>query len=456
MKNELNYRIYYILILALLIRLLGISTLNLGEWDEQFHALVAKNFISNPWIPELVSDHLVYLDPNDWSLCHTWLSKPPLSFWFMALSMKMFGVNEFALRMPSLLFSLATIYLAYLIAKKLFNERIGLLTCFFYAINGLLFEINVGQLSGDHVDTLFHLLFHLSVYVVLFHADKPVYKLGMTLGAFIGLAFLTKWIMAFFIFLVCISYYAYVHQNFKELVKLILYISLTVSIVISPWLFWIYYAFPTETNLIMKGVISPVSQVIQGHTGPWYYYLNSIRVNINELIYIPLLFILYKSFKNLTTQRFLILVWIFIPLILLSISSTKRQVYMMMSATPFFILISLFITYLNQFRIKYKTGVYIFQALIFMAAIRYSIERIKPWKPRLEKPEYRKEMEVLIKNSDLQPDSTVLVNEPHFAEARFYYGLLGYRYLNDSTINSIRNRGYKVFNNVNGKYVKIE
>jgi 4-amino-4-deoxy-L-arabinose transferase-like glycosyltransferase len=206
----------------------------------------------------------------------------------------------------------------------------------------------------------------------------------------------------------------------------------------------------------MKGIIFPISNVVQEHTGPWYYYLNSIRININELVYLPFLFFIYKTMKRPTKQRFLVLAWILIPLILLSISTTKRSAYILMSATPFFIMISLFITYLNQFRFEYKKSIYFIQILFFIFAIRYSLERVKPLKNRFEKPDYRHEMEALINTTDLPSDSLVLVNEPDFIKARFYYGLLGYRYLNDSIINDIRSKGFKVFNNVKGKYVLVE
>ncbi|MBK8626955.1 MAG: glycosyltransferase family 39 protein [Saprospiraceae bacterium] len=63
--------------------------------------------------------------------------------------MKIFGINEFGLRFPSLIFSLLTILLAFNIARKLYYEKIGLITAFFYAVNGILYEINIGLLSGS-------------------------------------------------------------------------------------------------------------------------------------------------------------------------------------------------------------------------------------------------------------------------------------------------------------------
>lgn len=45
-------------------------------------------------------------------------AKPPLSTWLSALSMKIFGVNEFAVRLPGLLLSMAILWLIWDLAKK--------------------------------------------------------------------------------------------------------------------------------------------------------------------------------------------------------------------------------------------------------------------------------------------------------------------------------------------------
>ncbi|MBK9257399.1 MAG: glycosyltransferase family 39 protein [Saprospiraceae bacterium] len=444
-----------ILALAFAIRIYGIIVLSLGVWDERFHALVAKNMMFNPLTPVLINDGLISLDSNDWSLNEIWLSKPPLTFWIISLSLKVFGINELGLRFPSLIFSLISVYLAFLIGKKLYNEKVGLIAAFFYAINGMLYEINIGLFSGDHVDTLFHLLLQSAVYITISYS-KNFIRTGVLIGLLTGLAFLCKWIMAFFILIICLSYFIYINRNLKDILKYILTSNITMTFIILPWMIWINYSFPEETAAMMQGIINPITTVVQEHSGPWYYYLNSIRININELIYLPLIFLIYKSRIRITKEKFLLLVWIFIPLILLSISSTKREVYIILSAMPFFILISLFIQYLDKifYNHKYRKIAVFIQVLFFIAAARYSIERIKPFKPRLKKPEYRIEMEKLIASHNISSDSIVLFNEPNYIDARFYYNLIGYRYLNDSTINSIKSKGYKVFENQAGIYTE--
>ncbi len=46
-------------------------------------------------------------------------------------------------------------------------------------------------------------------------------------------------------------------------------------------------------------MIHPVNNVVQEHSGPWYYYLNSIRINVNELIYIPIMYLIIHDISKI-------------------------------------------------------------------------------------------------------------------------------------------------------------
>ena len=52
-----------------------------------------------------------------------YLDKPPFLFWASAASMKIFGVNNFGYRFPSLLFALWALFATYRLGKLLYNER---------------------------------------------------------------------------------------------------------------------------------------------------------------------------------------------------------------------------------------------------------------------------------------------------------------------------------------------
>ena len=75
----------------------------LNTWDEQFHALVAKNCINRPFEPYLYLNHFLPFDYRNWTANEIWLHKQPLFIWQIALSLKLFGINAFAVRIPSII-----------------------------------------------------------------------------------------------------------------------------------------------------------------------------------------------------------------------------------------------------------------------------------------------------------------------------------------------------------------
>ncbi len=56
---------------------------------------------------------------------HGYLDKPPLVFWMSALSFKLFGVSNWAYKLPSVLFSLLAIYGTQRLGSLLYNRAIG-------------------------------------------------------------------------------------------------------------------------------------------------------------------------------------------------------------------------------------------------------------------------------------------------------------------------------------------
>ena len=86
-------------------------------WDEQYHALVAKHMLDNPFRPTLYSIPLLDYDYKNWTSNHVWVHKQPLFLWQMALSLKMFGINEMAIRIPSILLHACTTLIIYRIGK---------------------------------------------------------------------------------------------------------------------------------------------------------------------------------------------------------------------------------------------------------------------------------------------------------------------------------------------------
>ncbi len=83
--------------------------------DSALYAAISKSFAtSGNWFD-------IYVGGKDW------LDKPHFPFWLCALSMKVFGINAFAYRLPSLaLFAVGLVY-TYKLAARLYDRDIALL-----------------------------------------------------------------------------------------------------------------------------------------------------------------------------------------------------------------------------------------------------------------------------------------------------------------------------------------
>lgn len=53
----------------------------ISQWDEAYHALVAKNFISHPLTPALYDNPIREYNYKNWNSNHVWLHKPPAALW---------------------------------------------------------------------------------------------------------------------------------------------------------------------------------------------------------------------------------------------------------------------------------------------------------------------------------------------------------------------------------------
>ena len=180
------------MVAALIIRGDAAFQRGLHTWDESYHALVAKNLISDPLRPTLYKRPALAFDLKDWTANHVWLHKPPGALWLMAGSMAALGANEFGLRLPSVILSSAAVILTFLIGRALFGERVGLLAAAFHALNGFLVALAAGRRVANHVDTALIVFVELAVWAVIVYRTTRTPVWLVVCGVSMGFAFLTS------------------------------------------------------------------------------------------------------------------------------------------------------------------------------------------------------------------------------------------------------------------------
>jgi len=374
--------VFVILIMGLMLRIIAASDPDLHRWDERYHALVAKNMVSHPLKPTLYEHPMVPYDNSNWIGSNIWLAKPVLPLLLMSGSIATFGANLFAVRFVSVLLGLLAIWLTYLIGKRLFGERVGAVAAFLHAIQGNLIELSGGRISSDHVELCFVVMVQLGVYFTLrrYKGEGRTRDLFFA-GFFMGFAFLSKWYPAFLILPIWVAffytYYGFKWRSFFVHLGLIL-IGFSVSAL--PWTLYMLATYPDEMRDILGGAASAYSEIIQGHSKPWYYYLHEMMTMFGEVIFLPLIYFVYSFWTKKGKFQFAaLLVWILLPLLIFSTAETKRFTYLLISAPAYFVVIAWF--WDRIFRIFSLNDSKLIKAIVLIVLIglpvRYTIERVK-------------------------------------------------------------------------------
>ena len=114
--------------LCVMVYLIG-WVIPLIEIDAAQYANISREMLQNKLYLQIYDRGLDYLD------------KPPMLFWLSALSMRFFGVNDAAYRLPSFLFAVLAVYSTYRLALLFYNKRIALLAALVLASSQAMFLV---------------------------------------------------------------------------------------------------------------------------------------------------------------------------------------------------------------------------------------------------------------------------------------------------------------------------
>ncbi len=132
-KIDLKTAVFAILIsLGSALRIVFLDQNNI--WYDEGYLLIASGYFN---IPELNST----------------IINPPLYYILMKFWIKLFGVSELSLRLPSAIFSSAALLVFFALAKKMFNKNTALFALFFIALSP--FHLWYAQEATSYAQTMF-------------------------------------------------------------------------------------------------------------------------------------------------------------------------------------------------------------------------------------------------------------------------------------------------------------
>lgn len=274
--QEKNSQLFYLPGLILIIILAAIplfghlSELPLQRWDESRLAVSAFEMLqSKNWLVPTFDG-----SPDNWSV------KPPLQIWVMVASIKIFGANELAVRLPSALAALATcIFLYWLFAVKLNKQLAGILAPAILVVTTTYVQLH-GTRTGDY-DTLlaFFTTVYICQYFLFFLTNSGKHLLYMFIA--LTLAVLTKGV-AGVLFLPGLLIYTLVQRKlFLVLSQKYFYGGLLLFVAgIATYYACREQVTPGYIQLVIQNELGGrYMNTLEEHWGPWYYYISHILKN---------------------------------------------------------------------------------------------------------------------------------------------------------------------------------
>ncbi|MFZ4547815.1 MAG: ArnT family glycosyltransferase [Bacteroidales bacterium] len=321
-----------IAIVAALLFIPFVGGVHLFDWDEINFAECAREMI--------VTNDYVSVQIN----FKPFWEKPPLFIWMQVLSMKAFGINEFAARFPDAVCGIASLLVIFSIGKRLYNERFGLWWVVAYAgsvLPHLYFRSGI-------IDPWFNLLIFIAVwFFVRVHdvkgqiSNKQRLLFAVLSGVFTGLAILTKGPTALLILglVFAITYL----PDLLRLLKIkktasnpepvyrlrlsdISVFLLTAMVVGGSW--FLIQVFTGHGNMVWKFILYQIRLFTipdAGHGGHWSYHFIVLLVGVFPASLFALTQLRRSSGQSPEQRQFhgLMLILFWVVLILFSVVKTK-------------------------------------------------------------------------------------------------------------------------------------
>ena len=230
-------RYWFLLILIVLVYIAGLFV-TLFENDSAQFAVMAMRMVQENDFLSLFKGPEEYLD------------KPHMHYWLAALSFKIFGIHDWAYRIPGILATLLGAYSCFGLGKLLYNEDVGRFACLIF-LTCQTIVLGAIDVRTDAVLTGFTIF---AIWQLVAYVEKNE-LINIVLGAFgTGMAFSTKGQIALLVIGICLlCHLAYTRKwrmllNWKVLVALLIF-----GITITPMLYAYYHQFDLHPEKVIRG-----------------------------------------------------------------------------------------------------------------------------------------------------------------------------------------------------------
>ncbi len=325
MKNFLlKYDVPMVALWGILLFIPFLGSVHLFDWDEVNFAESAREMLVSGNFQKVQINFMPFME------------KPPLFFWLQALSMKVFGVNEFAARFPNALIGIVSLLMVYRIGKRWFNPQFAMYWVLF--ITGSLTP-HLYYKTGI-IDPLYNLFIFSAIYQLFLYVRTKTAVHAWLIGLFVGLAIITKGPVAVVVLVLCFLVY-WLLNKFKKFFEWmhLLYAAFAAFLLSAVWFgFETIENGPTFLIEFVKYQADLFLHPVAGHGQPfWYHPLVLLFGCFPASVFaLPILFKRKLSNENESQQVLVNMMQLFfwVVLVLFSIVETKIVHYSSLCYMP--------------------------------------------------------------------------------------------------------------------------
>lgn len=295
------------------------------------------------WIPDetryaQISQEM--LQSGNWVAPHfmgvRYFEKPAAGYWLIALGQAMFGENLFGVRVASAFTTGLSVLLAYLIARRLWNDPRKSFAC---ALLYMSFGLVAGQAGYSNLDPQFTFWVNLSLVALWFALDSRTSRARLgawaVLGVACGMGFITKGFLAWLLPVLIAVPYILWQRRLGELLRYGPLAIVVAAIVCVPWALAIHLQEPDYWRFFFwHEHIRRFSSDNAQHARAWWFFLPiMVAACLPWAALLPATLI--KTWKDKAQPAIMFLaLWLLLPLAFFSMSRGKLPTYIMPCLLP--------------------------------------------------------------------------------------------------------------------------
>lgn len=316
------------------------------------------------------------------------LQKPPLPYWATVASYKAFGINEFSVRLPAVLFGLLTALVLFIFIKNEASLMVAS-NAFLIAVTSF---IGIRYFRSGEADAM--LLCFISLACVIGYGlitrtanqIKHAQILRWLFGLSIGLAFLSKGPAGVAIPLLALLLFAWQQKKLPQFKQCFSFSGVVIFLIVAfAWYGWIFWQLPDIAQHFMS---KQLDETFVSGTHPkhfYWYFAHFFEFFMPWGFLLPLA--IFSSKQRLAQNELPAYVqfawaWLIVVLVLLTFTVNKQMQYALLFLPPVAIIFADYVsayfqTDKNSKLTKINRGFFIVTLLILAAVMLYF--GVKKW-----------------------------------------------------------------------------